>query len=64
MKKLKEELNIFISTISKEEMKYNHKLREKIVLLQELMRRSMSMDKKKRPPDVLKYLDKESMLKA
>lgn len=64
MKKLKDELNTFISTISKEEMKYNHKLREKVVLLQELMRRSLSKDKKKSPPLVLKYLDRETMLKA
>lgn len=64
MKKLKDELNTFISTISKEEMKYNHKLREKVVLLQELMKRSLSSGRKKRSASVLKYLDRESMLKA
>ena len=64
MCKLEEELNNFISTISKEEMKYNHKLREKVVLLQELMVKTLSSDKKKRPPEILKYLDPKGLLKA
>ena len=64
MNKLKNELNTFISTISKEEMKYNHQLREKVVMLQELMRKSLSFEKRKGPSTVLNYLDRDSLLKS
>ncbi len=47
MKTLKEELNDFILTISKEEMKHNHKLRNKIKLLKERMERTFSNIEKK-----------------
>lgn len=63
MKKLKSELDAFITSISKEEMKHNTKLREKITLLQELMRLSSPRAIKRRRQSVLDFLNGEALLR-
>lgn len=64
MKKLKEELENFISSISPEEMKYNKNLREKVIHLQELMTNCLPSNKREETSKVLKYLDPKTLLKA
>lgn len=64
MKKLKEELENFISSISPEEMKYNKNLREKVIHLQELMANCLPSKKREESSKVLKYLDPKALLKA
>lgn len=64
MKKLGEEIKQFISTISEEEMKYNHKLRNLAIGLQEQVTKDDSKIDCYSRQEIMTYLDPDTLLRA